>query len=58
MCVCVRANTHTAVTSLMPPVVGQQRTGAHPGIFVHFRKTQCDKEGAKTRERPFTLLPE
>lgn len=54
----VCASKHTAVMSLMPPVVGQQRTGAHPGIFVHFLKTQCDKEGAKTRERPFTPLPE
>ena len=28
------------------------------GTFVHFLKTQRDKEGAKTRERPFTPLPE
>lgn len=55
---CVRGQTHTAVLSLMPPVVGQQRTGPHLGIFVHFLKTQCDKKGAKTRERPFTPLPE
>lgn len=54
----VCTSKHTAVMSLMPPVVGQQRTAAHPWMFVHFLKTQCDKEGAKTRERPFTPLPE
>lgn len=53
-CICVCKQTHTAVMSLTPPAVGQQRTGAHLGIFVHFQKTQCDNEGAKTRERPFT----
>lgn len=50
--------TRSSGSSLMPSTAGQQTTDAHLGIFVHLLKTQCDKEGAKKRERLFTPLPE